>query len=106
MTKTFLAAALLLAAGAAHAEDGFSLGIGADYSRGDYGTALHEAAIHGHREIVDLLLERGADLNLPNVHGDTVLTVVRKAQQGLVHPSNLPAHPEIEQLLVSRGARE
>lgn len=29
---------LLLAAGVAHADDGFSLGIGADYSTGDYGS--------------------------------------------------------------------
>lgn len=38
MSKTLLACALVLAAGAAHAEDGFNLGIGADYTRGDYGT--------------------------------------------------------------------
>ena len=38
MSKTFLACALLIAAGAAHAADGFSLGVGADYSSGKYGT--------------------------------------------------------------------
>jgi hypothetical protein len=38
MSKTLLACALLVAAGAAHADDGFSLGVGADYSSGKYGT--------------------------------------------------------------------
>jgi hypothetical protein len=38
MSKTILACALLVAAGAARAEDGFSLGVGADYTSGEYGT--------------------------------------------------------------------
>ncbi|GAB6194730.1 transporter [Lysobacter xanthus] len=38
MSKTLLACALLLAAGAAHAEDGFSLGVGVDYTSGKYGS--------------------------------------------------------------------
>ena len=38
MKRTALVGALLLVAGAAHAEDGFSLGVGVDYSTGDYGT--------------------------------------------------------------------
>ncbi len=37
MKRSTLFCALLLLAGAAHAEDGFNLGIGADYSSGDYG---------------------------------------------------------------------
>ncbi len=37
-SQAILAAALLLAVSAAHAEDGLALGIGADYSSGDYGT--------------------------------------------------------------------
>ena len=39
MKRSALLYALLLAASAAHAEDGFNLGIGADYSSGDYGSA-------------------------------------------------------------------
>jgi len=38
MKRSTLFCALLLLAGAAHAEDGFNLGIGADYSSGDYGS--------------------------------------------------------------------
>ena len=37
-SPAILAAALLLAMGAAHAEDGLAVGVGADYSTGDYGT--------------------------------------------------------------------
>jgi ankyrin repeat protein len=33
---------------------------GFDYS----GTALHNAALHGHRELVEFLIERGADVNV------------------------------------------
>lgn len=40
MTRPLLFCASLLLAGAAHAEDGFSLGIGADYSSGDYGSDI------------------------------------------------------------------
>lgn len=40
MTRSLLFCATLLLAGAAHAEDGFSLGIGADYSSGDYGSDI------------------------------------------------------------------
>ncbi|HSM12294.1 MAG TPA: transporter, partial [Lysobacter sp.] len=38
MTRSTLLCALLLAAGAAHADDGLTFGIGADYSTGDYGS--------------------------------------------------------------------
>lgn len=38
MKRSTLFCALLLLAGAAHAEDGFNLGLGADYSSGDYGS--------------------------------------------------------------------
>lgn len=40
MKKIAILATLLLAAGAAQAEDGFSLGLGLDYSTGDYGTGI------------------------------------------------------------------
>jgi hypothetical protein len=40
MSKTLLACALLIAAGAAHADDGFSLGAGVDYTSGKYGSDI------------------------------------------------------------------
>lgn len=40
MKKTAILATLLLAAGTAQAEEGLSLGIGVDYSTGDYGTGV------------------------------------------------------------------
>lgn len=74
--------------------------------RGNYGTALHQAALHGRVELVRLLLEHGADLEALNIHGDTALTMVRKAMQGLAHPSEVAEHPEIERMLLAAGARE
>ncbi len=71
---------------------------------GSYGTALHQASLHGFREIVEQLLARGADTTLPNRYGDTVLTLVRKARQGLARPANLPEHAAIEELLLQHGA--
>lgn len=71
-----------------------------------YGTALHEAVVHGFTEIVRFLLECGADTQLPNRHGDSALALVRKAQKGLTNPSKLPSHPEIEALLLEHGAGE
>lgn len=38
MKRSALVCAMLVLAGAAHAEDGFSASVGADYSTGDYGT--------------------------------------------------------------------
>lgn len=38
MKRSTLFCAVMLLAGAAHAEDGLNLGVGADYSSGDYGT--------------------------------------------------------------------
>ena len=40
MKRSALLGAALLCIGAAHAEDGFWLGIGADYSSGDYGSDI------------------------------------------------------------------
>ena len=40
MKRSALFCAVLLAASAAHAEDGLSLGVGADYSSGDYGSEV------------------------------------------------------------------
>jgi ankyrin repeat protein len=71
-----------------------------------YGTALHEAIVHGFTEIVRFLLEQGADTQVPNRDGDSALTLVQKAQKGLTKPSNLPSHSEIEALLLQHGARE
>jgi hypothetical protein len=40
MKKIAILASLLLAAGGVHAEDGLSLGVGVDYTTGDYGTDI------------------------------------------------------------------
>ena len=36
-------------------------------------TPLHEAANHGHEEVVKYLLKHGADINAPGMEGDTPL---------------------------------
>ncbi|XP_058449295.1 ankyrin-1-like, partial [Malaya genurostris] len=50
-----------------HAKDYHSMDLTAKDSRGD--TPLHRAALHGNREIVDLLLREGADFSVKNNEG-------------------------------------
>ena len=44
-----------------------------DQTDSEYNTPLHQAALHGHLRIVDILLMHGADLNMKNKDGDTAL---------------------------------
>ena len=73
-------------------------------SKDKYGTALHQASLHGFTEIVRFLLERGADTQATNRNGDSVLMMLHKAKAGLASPSGLPEHVEIERLLIEAGA--
>jgi ankyrin repeat protein len=59
---------------------------------GEWGTALHEAVFFGHREIVELLLSRGADPSITTCRGESAhdLAAARK-------------HPEIAALLRGSG---
>lgn len=56
-------------------------------------TALYWAAVKGHGEIVELLLEQGAVVDQKNGDGDTVL-----------HAASAFGHKDIVQLLLSKGA--
>lgn len=60
----------------------------------DMGTALHKAVTEGHKEIVELLVEHGADMNFQDVQGRTPLALARE---------NLRS--EIVDLLRDRGAK-
>lgn len=45
---------------------------------GGFGTPLHEAALWGYPEIVELLLQNGADPTIPNVDGRTPFAIASK----------------------------
>jgi RNA polymerase sigma factor (sigma-70 family) len=72
--------------------------------RDAYGTGLHQAALHGHPDVVRLLLEHGADREALNRNGETVQEMLAKARAGVIRPSDLPAHAQIEAML--RGEEE
>lgn len=59
-------------------------------------TALHFAAFTGHREVVELLLQRGAEVNV-RAEGIDDVTPLHSAAAG--------GHPEIVRLLLAAGAR-
>ena len=59
------------------------------------GTPLHFAAQGGHKEMVELLISKGADINLENNHGQTPLALAKQVRKS-----------EIAKLLVERGAIE
>jgi ankyrin repeat protein len=47
----------------------------------DMGTALHHAVRRGHREIVELLVERGANVDLEDVQGRTALMLAKENER-------------------------
>lgn len=62
--------------------------------RGDSGdTPLHEAAIRGHTNIAQILLQHGANINARRVTGETPLFLAAIACKG-----------KMKQLLISHGA--
>ena len=61
-------------------------------------TPLHDAALGGHKEIAELLISKGADLNAKNDRSETPLDLA-------THPSNPNASPEIADLLQKHSAK-
>ncbi|MHC4096327.1 MAG: ankyrin repeat domain-containing protein [Planctomycetota bacterium] len=59
------------------------------------GTALHWAAIQGNKDVVELLIARGADLNLKNNRDKTPLTLAKEKK-----------HKDIVKFLRKHGAKE
>jgi ankyrin repeat protein len=72
--------------------------------RGSNGTALHQAAQEGFVEIVEFLLERGADTQARNRNGETVLASVRRAR--IASPGTDSVHARMEGLLLQHGATD
>jgi len=70
--------------------------------RSSYGrTALHEAALHGRVEVVELLLENGADVNAKNHRGETPLFY---AEGGLIAGPNLTQnHHKVSEIIKKHG---
>jgi ankyrin repeat protein len=58
------------------------------------GTALMRAAFDGHKEVVELLLEKGADVNAKDKDGGTALMI-----------AYVKGHKEIVKLLKSYGTK-
>jgi pectate lyase len=58
-----------------------------------YKTALHRAAISGHKDVVELLLAKGADIEAGKFHIGTAL-----------HYAAEKGHKEIAELLIAKGA--
>jgi ankyrin repeat protein len=59
------------------------------------GTPLHIAVASGHRDIVELLVTRGADVNVKDRMGQTPLDMAKQKRQ-----------TEIIDLLLAHGAQE
>jgi ankyrin repeat protein len=60
---------------------------------GDYGSALHAASAEGHKQIVKLLLEKGADVNVQGGHYGSALQA-----------ASVRDHEEVVKLLLEKGA--
>ena len=73
---------------------------GADVNHRDIvgDTPLMEAAWIGDRELVELLLDRGADLNLMNRHAQTALDVAIESAREMKHSAG---HQEVVRILKS-----
>jgi len=69
--------------------------------RGDFTTPLHLAAQGGYKEIAELLIAAGADVNAKNNWGSTPLHYA--AEEGLNTPYEEEGHKEIAELLIANG---
>jgi ankyrin repeat protein len=69
-------------------------------------TALHGAVAAGHNAVVQLLADKGANLNVRNKRGQTPLKVVMTPPGGASNPTREIAHPGTAELLRKLGAVE
>jgi len=74
--------------------------------RGEWGgSVLHQAAWHGHVELTDLLISRGADLEMLNNYQGTVLGATVFATEYLRIPDSDMRYVAIAESLLEAGAK-
>lgn len=66
-------------------------------------SALHEAALRGHFDVVKLLIKKGANINIRNTHKRTPLYYVTNPPMPLSKPKNAS---QIKEYLISKGATQ
>jgi ankyrin repeat protein len=76
-------------------------GVDVNAVNADKDTALHGAAYRGANAIVQLLFEKGADLNAKNTKGWTALVIA----EGVFYPNTYNRRPETADLLRTLGAQ-
>jgi ankyrin repeat protein len=61
---------------------------------------LETASHYGHKDVVELLLKRGADVNATNINDSTALHAAAHANHG----ETLDRHKEVVEMLLKNGA--
>jgi Ankyrin repeats (3 copies) len=65
------------------------------FFRPEYGNALHAASSNGHRQVVEMLLAKGADVNAQGGHFGNAL-----------HAASSNGHHQVVEMLLAKGASE
>ncbi len=71
---------------------------GADVNENVLGTPLHWATVNGHKEVAELLIAKGADVNAKDAVGNTPL------YNTILFNAIVEVHKEIAELLIQNGA--